>query len=119
MAQFAKPLAVNSMRNTSLETIHAGRAPATKSGDYSDVRVIDADGTELPWNAVSRISDAEMKRLMRSVVDRLYTCLMRMNESEFVRPLAAYEASIRNWETPQVDQAFLDHLESLAVDDTR
>jgi hypothetical protein len=33
----------------------------TRSGDYSDVRVIDAEGREIPWNHVSRISQDEMK----------------------------------------------------------
>ena len=52
------------VRRGYLEKLHAGRTPATRSGDYSDVKVIDAEGREIPWNQVSRISQDEMKMLM-------------------------------------------------------
>ncbi|MDX8348892.1 hypothetical protein SLH49_12975 [Cognatiyoonia sp. IB215446] len=118
MAQFAKRLAINCVRNTVLEDYHSGRVPKTKSGDFSDVRVIDAEGTEVPWIDVSRISDEEMKRLMKCVVDRLYTCLMRTEEPGFIKLLAAYDASTDKWDAPQIDQGFIEHLNNLAGKDT-
>jgi hypothetical protein len=62
------------VRNTGLETLHAGRFPHSPAGDYTDVRVITPTG-DIPWAEVGRISDDEMKGLMIEVVDRLYTCL--------------------------------------------
>lgn len=35
------------IRNTMLEELHPGLAPVTKTGDYSDVFVVDADGNTL------------------------------------------------------------------------
>jgi len=43
-AMMAKTLAMICVRNTGIETLHSGIAPVTHAGDYSDVRVIDADG---------------------------------------------------------------------------
>ena len=46
-AMMAKTLAMMCVRNTGLETLHSGIVPVTHAGDYSDVRVIDADGREI------------------------------------------------------------------------
>ena len=72
-AKLAKTMAMLCVRNTQLETLHAGPAPVTRTGDYSDVFVLDADGRRIPWTEVSHISDDEMRDLMRDIVNRLYT----------------------------------------------
>ena len=61
------------VRNTQLETLHAGLSPVTRTGDYSDVFVTDADGRRIPWSEVSHIDEDEMRDLMRDIVNRLYT----------------------------------------------
>ena len=43
-AHLAKTMAMMCVRNTMIEDIHAGLTPVTRTGDYSDVMVIDADG---------------------------------------------------------------------------
>ena len=60
-------------RNSVIEDIHAGLVPVTRTGDYSDVTVIGADGRRIPWPEVSHIDQNAMCDLMRQVVDRLYT----------------------------------------------
>ncbi len=72
-ARMAKTLAIMCVRNTGIETLHAGVVPVTHSGDYSDVRVIDADGREIAWNEVSHLDDDQMRALMKEIVNRLYT----------------------------------------------
>ena len=52
-AEVAKAMAMFFVRNTRLEHLHAGVVPATRTGDYSDVTVIDADGRRIPWPEVS------------------------------------------------------------------
>lgn len=74
---FAKMMAAACVRRGYLEKLHAGTTPITLTGDYSDVKVIDATGREIPWNQVSRINQDEMKSFMVGVVDRLYTFLLR------------------------------------------
>jgi hypothetical protein len=72
-AQLAKAMTMMCVRNTLLEDLHAGLGPVTRTGDYSDVEVLDADGNRIPWSEVSRIDDDEMRDLMRQIVNRLYT----------------------------------------------
>jgi hypothetical protein len=55
----------------SLEDLHAGIFPSTKTNDYSDVKVITPYG-EIPWNNISRISDKELRPLMLEIEIRLH-----------------------------------------------
>ncbi len=45
-AKLAKLLTMLCVRNTKLEDLHAGTAPVSKTVDYSDVMVIDAEGRD-------------------------------------------------------------------------
>ena len=99
----AKAMALICVRNTQLETLHAGPGPVSHSGDYSDVIVTDANGRQIPWSEVSRISDAEMHDLMREIVNRLYTLQLRLGEEEFRDYLDRQLTSTRNWDEPRLD----------------
>jgi len=65
-SELAKAITALCVRNTFLEDLHSGLIPASKAGDYSDVRVVTPCG-EIPWQKLSRISDEEMKRLMKQM----------------------------------------------------
>ena len=45
-AKMAKTLAMMCVRNTGLETLHAGIVPVTHTGDYSDVSAASSPQTE-------------------------------------------------------------------------
>ena len=47
--RLANLLAVNCVRNTFLEKLHIGTYPSSKTGDFSDIKVITPFG-EIPWN---------------------------------------------------------------------
>jgi hypothetical protein len=83
VAMMAKTLAMICVRNTGLETLHSGIVPVTHAGDYSDVRVIDADGREIAWNDVSHLDDGQMRDLMREIVDRLYSFHISIDDPRF------------------------------------
>jgi hypothetical protein len=76
-AELAKTLTAMCVRNAEIENIHAGKALVSKTGDYSDVKIIDAEGNGVTWPDVSHISDEEMKILMKGIVNRLYTFFMQ------------------------------------------
>lgn len=82
----ARYLAEDSVRNSILENLHAGRVPNSKSGDYSDV-VVQTPTGKIPWPNLSRISDREMRALMLDIEMRLARCLRYVedfrNSSEF------------------------------------
>jgi hypothetical protein len=82
-AMMAKTLAMICVRNTGLETLHSGIVPVTHAGDYSDVRVIDADGREIAWNDVSHLDDGQMRDLMREIVNRLYSFHISIDDPRF------------------------------------
>jgi hypothetical protein len=47
---FSKIMTAACVRRGYLEKLHSGITPITKAGDYSDVKVIDAEGREIPWS---------------------------------------------------------------------
>jgi hypothetical protein len=63
-------LTEKAIRN-SLEDLHTGIFPSTKTNDYSDVKVITPYG-EIPWNNISRISDKELRTLMMEIEIKLH-----------------------------------------------
>jgi hypothetical protein len=82
-AILAKAITAICVRNGYLEDLHAGITPSSKTGDYSDVKVVTPYG-EIPWAKLSRISDEEMKHLMKGIVNQVYTYLCRQNDPEFL-----------------------------------
>ena len=106
-AKMAKTLAMMCVRNTGIETLHAGVVPVTHAGDYSDVRVIDADGREIAWNDVSHLDDDQMRALMREIVNRLYTFNVSIDDLEFRDRVDRWARIADRWDEPNEDIAFL------------
>jgi hypothetical protein len=111
--EFAKIMTAACVRRGYLEKLHAGITPVTKTGDYSDVKVIDAEGREIPWDQVSRINQDEMKTLITGVVNRMHTFLSRtiLSASENKEFNRALERSAlpwtKNWDEPKYLADFL------------
>jgi hypothetical protein len=103
----AKSIAVLCVRNTFLEDLHSGTTPSSKTGDYSDVKVVTPYG-EIPWRNLSRMSDEEMKRLMKEIVNNLYSFLCRQDDpafiEAFVRLGSMYAA---RWDEPELVEGFV------------
>jgi len=97
----AKRITLHCARNP-LENIHAGIGPSSKTGDYSDVKVIDGYGIEIPWNKLSRISDEEMKKLNISMCNKIYTFLYGMFMYKRMDNFLFYEPSY--WNEPEIDK---------------
>ena len=107
-AGLAKLMALTCVRNTKLEDIHAGIVPVTRTGDYSDVVVLDADGRRIPWPEVSHFDDAAMRDLMRQVVNRLYTFHVKIDDPQFQAMLELWQPAIRNWDEPTLDTGLME-----------
>ena len=102
-AKLARVMAVACVRNTQLETLHAGLTPVSHTGDGSDVIVQDAEGNLIPWSEVSRIDDDEMRALMREIVDRLYTFHLRIDDPAFRAEIDRWAAMTATWDAPKPD----------------
>ena len=102
-AHLVKFVALHCFRNTKLENLHAGKSPSSKTGDYSDVKVVTPYG-EIPWTEVSRLNDDEMKELMIDVVNRtdryLGAILVTKKGAEVVETLKTYDP-VAKWNDPE------------------
>ena len=107
-ARMAKIMAMMCVRNTKLENIHAGVVPVTKTGDYSDVIVLDADGRRIPWADVSHIDDDQMRALMKEIVNRLYTFQVRIDDPAFKAWIDRWAAVAEKWDDPELDDGVAD-----------
>jgi hypothetical protein len=110
-AEFAKIIVAACVRRGYLEKLHEGITPVTHAGDYSDVKVIDADGREIPWSQISRINDDEMSVLITGIVDRVHTFLARtlFGAREDEAFMAAISRTAVPWTKGWDDPHFLPH----------
>ena len=106
-AKIAKGMARICIRDTYLEELHRGDTPKTKTGDYSDVRVIDGFGTETPWIGTSRINNEQMKTLMKQIVNRLYTWHIKSDELALADYIERLFNSAQQFDEPELDQGFI------------
>ena len=106
-ARLAKTMAMLCVRNTRLETIHAGKTPVTRTGDWSDVTVVVADGNRIPWTDVSHVSDDQMRDLMRDIVNRLYTFHLCADEPGLQAEIERWMTVAGKWDEPEIDTTML------------
>ena len=101
-ARLARIMAMLCVRNTQLETLHSGLTPATRTGDYSDVFVVDADGRRIPWTEVSHIDDAEMRDLMRTIVNRIYTFHLEADDPKLQAQIERWMGAASRCDDPEI-----------------
>jgi len=109
----ALKMAVSCVRNTVIENFHAGEFPQSKTGDYSDVKVVTPFG-EILWNDLSRISDTEMMSFNKEVSNLLYTYLQsllnphfdKQLKNQFMKYASLYFPD--NWDEPKIDTKIIE-----------
>ncbi len=110
-AELARIMAMLCVRNTQLETLHAGLTPVTRTGDYSDVFVMDADGRRIPWTEVSRIDDDEMRELKQELVNRLYTIHLEANDPKLRATIERWMDAATRWDEPEIDHRMISRVQ--------
>ena len=100
-ANLAKAIVVWAFRNAPIEDIHAGISPQSKTGDFTDVYVHDAEGNEIPWVKVSHITDTEMKKIMKFAVDRIHLFLKNPSDQKVIEDLEFSSMYTRKWDDPE------------------
>ena len=92
-----------------------GQRPVTRTGDYSDVVVVDADGRIIPWQRrVARMDRTEMDRTMREIVDRLYTFLRNIEAAELATLRKHREDETSQWSRPRENAGLKKQIEVIA-----
>ena len=103
--RLAKLITLNCARNTFIENLHEGTFPGSKTGDYSDVKVVTPYG-EIPWSELARISDTEMKRLNQEIVNKIFTFLLHIDkEAPPVGP--QYLWFPNDWDAAKIDEKIM------------
>ena len=66
-----------------MSALEAGVEPISQTGDQSDIRIV-YQGREAPWTEAGRISNDEMRVLIKRWVDRVYTVLKQLHDTKFL-----------------------------------
>ena len=110
----AKLMALMCFEDSRLGRLKEGLGPVTRTGDYSDVVVVDADGRIIPWQRVARLDAEEMRRTRREIVDRLYTYLRNIESPELLALGGHRREETSEWDRPREDAALKKQLEVIA-----
>ena len=112
-SSYARFMALLCERQSKLEDLHLGLSPVTRTGDYSDIVVIDGDGRPIPWRRVCRLDQEEMRDLMREVTDKIYTFLQKWDDPEFEAVRERWRRETWDWGKPKLDTALMKQIEVL------
>ena len=103
LKMLAEFIAVEGVRNNAeLEGLHAGITPSSKTGDYSDVKVVTPYG-EIEWNKLSRINNEEMRSLMLSIEHAIHRALFAYESFDDTAKMAMseYLSMRRSYDIPR------------------
>ena len=110
----AKLMALMCVADSKLGKFGEGRSPVTRTGDYSDVMVVDADGRLIPWPRVARLDADEMRTTMREIADRLYTYLLNLESTELAALTDHRRQDMADWDRPREDPGLKKQMDVLA-----
>ena len=113
-ASMAKSMGLMCFADSGLGKLTEGECPVTRTGDYSDVVVVDADGRIIPWRRVARFDAKEMRRTRREIVDKLFTFLLNMQETELEALRDHRRSETSKWDSPREDAGLKKQMEVLA-----
>ena len=113
-AGMAKMMGLMCVADSRLGKLAEGQSPVTRTGDYSDVVVVDADGRIIPWQRAARLDDTEMGQAIREIVDKLYTFLWNMEEPELAALRDHRRDETSDWAGPREDPGLRKQIEVLA-----
>ena len=113
-ASMAKSMGLMCVADSGLGKLTEGECPVTRTGDYSDVVVVDADGRIIPWRRVARFDAKEMRQTRREIVDKLFTFLLNMQEEEMEALRDHRRSETSKWDSPREDAGLKKQMEVLA-----
>ena len=110
----AKLMALICFEDSRLGRLKEGLGPVTRTGDYSDVVVVDADGRIIPWQRVARLDAEEMRRTRREIVNRLYTWLRNLESPALLELSSHRREETSERDRPREDAVLKKQMEALA-----
>jgi hypothetical protein len=102
-AKLAKTMAIICVRNTHLEMIHTGKTLVTRTGEWSDVTVVDANDNRTQGKTSRASATMKMRELLREIVSRLYTFHLYGGEPEPQAKIDRWIKLAGKWSKPRID----------------
>lgn len=97
-----------------LEIRHWGLSPISKTGDYSDIVLVVAEGRRPPWPEVSRFDQDEMRDLIRETVNKIYTFVVKVEDPRFFAWRDFARPQNYEWNRPMLDWALMHSVKEYA-----
>lgn len=93
--KMAKALAFLCLNEHFKLPLHNGDNPVSKTGDYTDVFITDAEGNQMIWCQTCRVSYHEREMMVEDVANGIYDFLLNIETDSYARRLEdAYRASV-------------------------
>lgn len=104
LMNLAVSIVANCMTSGStMKMLNAGKEVASKTGDYSDVTIIDAEGNKSTWAETAKILHKDMDAIKKDVTDHIYTFLTNMGNELYLDDfLDRGKRNSINWEEPEL-----------------
>ena len=113
-ANMATMMGLLCVTDSKLGELGEAERSASRAGDYSVVVVVDAEGRIIPWQRVARFDAADMTRMRREIVDKLFTFLLNFEEPELAALRDHRRDETARWHRPREDSALNKQMEVLA-----
>ena len=107
----ARMMGLLCLADSKLGEFWEGQCPVTRTGNYSDVVVVDADDRIIPWQRMAHLERTEVDRTMREIVDRLHTFLRNMEAAELATLRKHREDETSQWSRPRENPGLKKQLE--------
>ncbi len=95
--KMAKSLAFLCLNEHFKRPLHNGSVPVSKTGDYTDIFITDAEGHRLAWNRTCRVSFYEREMMLEDVADGIYDFLLNIETTSYTRRLEKAYQTFVHW----------------------
>ncbi len=95
--KMAKALAFLCLNEHFKLPLHNGKNPVSKTGDYTDVFVTDAEGKQTTWCQTCRVSFHERDLIVQDVTKGIYDFLINVETESYIYRLKEAYLSCKGW----------------------
>lgn len=100
LSELAKVIVRQAFRDTDIEDLHASEYDNPPPGS----KVVFPDGTTIPWEEASHITDAQMRSLMIEAVNKVYTIICFPVE---MVSISRRIANVEDWNDAELDPGLM------------
>ncbi len=95
--KMAKALTFLCLNEHFKQPLHNGSVPVSKTGDYTDVFIVDAEGKQTVWSQTCRVAYHEREQMVENVTKGIYDFLINVETESYIHRLKEAYQSCRGW----------------------